>query len=73
MSRREFVVHGTPDLLGRPPDTFGDLLGSQPAPGEAPDRGPPGFRREPLELQLCGSMHRASYAMYRSSEFDRQE
>jgi hypothetical protein len=66
MSRRKFVVHGTPDLFGRPSGALGDLFGSEAAPGKAPERGSLGLRRKPLELQLGGSMHRTSYAMYRS-------
>ena len=50
MSRCEFVVHGTPDLLGRPSGALGDLFGGEAAPGEAPERGSLGLWREPLEL-----------------------
>jgi hypothetical protein len=50
MSRREFVVHGTPDLFGRPSRALGDLFGGEAAPGQAPERGSLGFRREPLKL-----------------------
>jgi hypothetical protein len=59
-------VHGTPDLLGRPSRAFGNLFGGEAAPGQAPERGSLGFRWKPLKLQLGGSMHRTSYAMYRS-------
>jgi hypothetical protein len=51
-------MHGTPYLLGRPSGTFGDLLGRQTRPGQAPERRSLGFRRKPLELKLCRSMHR---------------
>jgi hypothetical protein len=59
-------VHGTPNLFRRPSRALRNLFRRQPSPSQTPNRCSLRLRRKPLELQLCGSMHRTSYAMYRS-------